>query len=301
MDERITREVYKKTRNQLLESISVICGLALLFCSPAIILTVVAFMTLSGSDSSEFVAVLIFCAGIVWCAMVCYAVHKIIEKKCKDLGNIKAEYLKNRTECESRKDNKIKRINITLGIVFVVIIFILPIVKWDIANSKAEGIYIQAEELVWDKKEYENAIGLLESIEIEYKDKTALIAYCQAKVALSENRVSSAYFRIDDIKFTNLSEKQLQEVELFKNELKVTYDKYIEERYSNNYTVVYESTTRYEPTTKYIPSYNNNSYDDDPYDIDRYRNEEDFYYDNYENFIDYYDAEKYFKEHKKDN
>lgn len=301
MDERITREAYKKTRKLLLESLSVTCGLALLFCSPAIILMVVAFMTLSESESGGFVALLIFCAGIVWCAMVCYAVHKTIEKECKDLGNIKAEYLKNRTECESRKDNKIKRINITLGIVFVVIIFILPIVKWDIANSKAEEIYIQAEELVWDKKEYENAIELLESIEIEYKDKTALIAYCQAKESLSENRISSAYFCIDDIKFTDLSEKQLQEVELFKNELKVMYDEYIEERYSNNSTVVYESTTKYEPTTKYIPSYNNNSYDDDPYDIDRYRNEEDFYYDNYENFIDYYEAEKYFKEHKKDN
>ena len=62
--------------------------------------------------------------------------------------------------------------------------------------------------------------------------------------------------------------------------------------------VIYEPTTKYVPSYNYRPSYKSN---DDPYDIDRYSNEKDFYYDNYENFIDYYEAEKYFKEHKDDD
>ncbi len=45
-------------------------------------------------------------------------------------------------------------------------------------------------------------------------------------------------------------------------------------------------------------SYGSSSSSDDPYDVDRYSNEEDFYDDNYHNFIDYYAAEKYYKEHK---
>ena len=61
--------------------------------------------------------------------------------------------------------------------------------------------------------------------------------------------------------------------------------------------VLHERSVTYENNRRFILRQDN----DDPYDIDRYRNEEDFYYDNYENFIDYYEAEKYFKEHKKDN
>jgi len=36
---------------------------------------------------------------------------------------------------------------------------------------------------------------------------------------------------------------------------------------------------------------------DDPYDVNDYSNEEDFYYDHYDDFFDYYDAEDYYNEH----
>lgn len=40
--------------------------------------------------------------------------------------------------------------------------------------------------------------------------------------------------------------------------------------------------------------------DDDPYNVNDYSNEEDFYYDNYDDFWDYEDAEDYYREHHKD-
>ena len=40
-----------------------------------------------------------------------------------------------------------------------------------------------------------------------------------------------------------------------------------------------------------------NQKDDDPYNVNDYSNEEDFYYDNYDDFWDYEDAEDYSREH----
>ena len=37
--------------------------------------------------------------------------------------------------------------------------------------------------------------------------------------------------------------------------------------------------------------------DDDPYDVNDYTSEEDFYDDHYYDFFDYYDAEDYYNEH----
>ena len=59
--------------------------------------------------------------------------------------------------------------------------------------------------------------------------------------------------------------------------------------------------SRDNPTSRpaYHPSSSNHSDAEDRYHIDRYRNAEDFYYDNYNDFIDYYAAEDYFNEHKR--
>lgn len=48
----------------------------------------------------------------------------------------------------------------------------------------------------------------------------------------------------------------------------------------------------------YRPSTSSKSDDDDPYDVNGYHHAEDFYYDHYDDFFDYYDAEDYFNEHK---
>lgn len=43
---------------------------------------------------------------------------------------------------------------------------------------------------------------------------------------------------------------------------------------------------------------NKTSQDDDPYDVNNYTHPDDFYYDHYDDFFDYYDAEDYFNDHK---
>lgn len=58
---------------------------------------------------------------------------------------------------------------------------------------------------------------------------------------------------------------------------------------SNNATSSYSLTPHRSPS---------NSNDDDPYNTKNYSNEEDFYYDHYDDFFDYYDAENYYNEHK---
>lgn len=44
-------------------------------------------------------------------------------------------------------------------------------------------------------------------------------------------------------------------------------------------------------------SSNTTTNDDDRYDAASYRNADDFYYDHYDDFFDYYDAENYYREH----
>lgn len=51
----------------------------------------------------------------------------------------------------------------------------------------------------------------------------------------------------------------------------------------------------YVPT--YRPSSDDKDSDDDQYNVNDYSNEEDFYYDHYDDFFDYYDAEAYWNEH----
>jgi hypothetical protein len=52
----------------------------------------------------------------------------------------------------------------------------------------------------------------------------------------------------------------------------------------------------------YVPSYRpskpkDDTIEEDPYNAKDYSNEEDFYYDNYDDFFDYYDAEAYWQEY----
>lgn len=58
------------------------------------------------------------------------------------------------------------------------------------------------------------------------------------------------------------------------------------------------STTKNHTTTKkyYVPSYNKDP-DYDPYDAKNYADAEGFYYDHYDDFWDYEEAEEYFNEH----
>ncbi len=62
-------------------------------------------------------------------------------------------------------------------------------------------------------------------------------------------------------------------------------------------TVIQVWDYRNDPIRPYIPKKSTTTdKDDDPYDVNDYSNEEDFYYDHYDDFFDYYDAEEYYDE-----
>ena len=56
-------------------------------------------------------------------------------------------------------------------------------------------------------------------------------------------------------------------------------------------------TPRTTPTPYTRPRSTPRGGDDDPYDVNDYSSEEDFYDDHYDDFFDYYDAEDYYNEH----
>lgn len=57
---------------------------------------------------------------------------------------------------------------------------------------------------------------------------------------------------------------------------------------------------RSSPVSPYVPDKNKTSgTENDPYNVNDYSNEEDFYDDHYDDFFDYYDAEDYYREHHK--
>ncbi len=63
-------------------------------------------------------------------------------------------------------------------------------------------------------------------------------------------------------------------------------------------TVIQVWDYRNDPIRPYIPKKSTTTdKEDDPYDVNDYSNEEDFYYDHYDDFFDYYDAEDYYDEH----
>ncbi|MCC8073467.1 MAG: hypothetical protein LIO62_05015, partial [Clostridiales bacterium] len=66
---------------------------------------------------------------------------------------------------------------------------------------------------------------------------------------------------------------------------------------ANNYDSADKKRTTTTSTTKKTTEKSTTT---DPYNAKNYRNEEDFYDDHYYDFFDYYDAEKYWKEHKDD-
>lgn len=298
--EKITKDIYRKARNDLIVITATLGVVTLLLCTPAFIFIYAALTSMGESSASAFVTLVILILGIGWCVLVCASMFRDIMKIFDDLHLLKEKYLKNRTEDEVSQDKKIKSIKIAIFTLIIAVIIAVPTVKREIAEHNADEIYVQAEALVWNRQDYEGAIELLESIEIDYKDKEPLIVYCQAKIDYLNGNIEAAFLSQDDMIFGYQTDEHLNRLRAFKEVLDYEYDEYLDEKYpsKNENIVVYEPTTKYVPSYNYRPSYKPN---DDPYDIDRYSNEEDFYYDNYENFIDYYEAEKYFKEHKDNN
>lgn len=290
----ITRKDYKKAKNYLVYHSVFVGVIALMIGFPALYIIEEVVNTEFKNEAGSWLTLLIILLGIGWFFFVFSSVTIRILKQSDDLTLIKDKYLQRRTYDELLLDKRAKRRRAIALILCITIIVLCPIIKTEIDNYKADEIYVQAEALIWNEQDYEGAKELLESIEIDYKDKEPLIVYCQAKIDYLSGNLEDAYLSQDDMIFGHQTEEHFNRIGAFKEVLDYEYQEYLDEKYPDKKeeSVIPETTTRYHYKPSYTP-------DDDPYDVERYRNEEDFYYDNYDNFIDYYEAEKYFKEHKK--
>ncbi len=292
--EEITRKIYKKAKSHLVYRNIFACVLSLVIGLSAWVILQTFVNTEFDGEICEWMTLILSIFGMIWILIV-FSVFSIrITNAADDLALIKKRYLECRTSDELLLDKRAKKRRIVAQILCIIIIVLCPIIKTEIDNYKADEIYVKAETLIWNEQDYEGAKELLENIEIDYKDKEPLIVYCQAKIDYLNGNLEDAYLSQDDMIFGYQTEEHFNRIGAFKEVLDYEYQEYLDEKYPDKKeeSVIPETTTRYH----YKPSYTPN---DDPYDIDRYRNEEDFYYDNYDNFIDYYEAEKYFKEHKK--
>ncbi len=292
--DKITRKDYNKAKIYVAYRSVFVCVITLIIVLPSWCITQLFINNKFNNEIGSWLTLVITILGMVFLCLALLSVFYRFSNQEDDLILIKDKYLHNRTNDEFLQDRRTKKRWKRVLILFIAILFLCPTIIKEINNHKADEIYVQAEALIWNEQDYEGAKKLLESIEIDYKDKEPLIVYCQAKIDYLNGNLEDAFLSQDDMIFGYQTEEHFNRIGAFKEVLDYEYQEYLDEKYPDKKeeSVIPETTTRYHYKPSYTP-------DDDPYDIDRYRNEEDFYYDNYENFIDYYEAEKYFKEHKK--
>lgn len=299
---KITRYDYNKAKKDLI-ACAVVLGIgALLLCIPAFIVMAAAVISMDENSASRIITVVLLILGIGWCFLVCCTMFSSLSKDFYDLSHVKEKYLSGRTSDEILQDKKDRNKRILVLSLTLAVLIAIPVTNKAIKEYKADEIYVQAESLIWDNQDYVGAKDLLESIEIDYKDKESLIALCEAKIDYKAGYKIAAYEHMDEVYFGFQTDKNLEKIRTFKELLNNAYSEYMRKYLEEKYSVSFDDDEKeiIESTTRYVPKYNgsSSSKDDDPYDVDRYRNAEDFYYDNYESFLDYYEAEKYFEEHK---
>lgn len=179
---------------------------------------------------------------------------------------------------------------------------IAVIIALNIASTmKVERIYNSAEELITQEK-YKEAVDLLKSIEKKkYKDTVNLIILCECYIDYEKGRGADAYYDLKNAVFHWQNAEQYSNIREFEEILQKEHNESIK-RMAENARKSYEEKKRMEESEKktkskstYVPKYKEDK--SDPYNAKDYRNEEDFYDDHYDDFFDYYDAEKYYREH----
>lgn len=136
----------------------------------------------------------------------------------------------------------------------------------------------------------------------DYKDSYDLYKLCQSYQAYQKGEYIYAYLRIDDVSFNHLHGEKRAYMQEKVNEINKAYHDYsnsnnTQSNHSTETTTAYhyttQTTTKYNYTTKKHTTTKNS----DPYNVNDYSDEEDFYEDHYDDFFDYYDAEDYYREH----
>lgn len=203
---------------------------------------------------------------------------------------------------QSDKKKLIKRIAIVSAILIAVVLLC------NIGNMKNAHYYRQAISLI-NSGEYESAQQSLSKIEeSKYKEKSELYVFCSDLENYEKGqRVNGPDYNYKPYNFDFRFNDEIETKRLAINEQLEKQAKELEQKsYNDLYNSIWNKSSEKETTT-YAPitrkSYSSGSSKSrsksktvDPYDVNNYSNEEDFYYDHYDDFFDYYEAEDYYND-----
>ena len=182
--------------------------------------------------------------------------------------------------------------------VLLVLINKLPDIIIGVENRIA---YTKAEKMITDG-DYSNALDELQKILGEYKDSDGLNALCRAHEYESEGDCKMAYVCLYDVTFSYQNAEQMGEINNFKSRMEQCFYEKVDREFEEERKAEKESAeTKAENSSSgkrgyYYNSSKSNS-DDDPYNASDYSHPDDFYYDHYDDFWDYEEAEEYYEEH----
>ena len=204
-------------------------------------------------------------------------------------------------ETGSKKGKIIKRVTIALLIAAAIVAIIMAISSHrktlDHMNKEK---FDQAVEMVMNGN-WKGAIETFESLsQSNYKGARDFYLYCKGKQQYAEGDLKAAYKTVGQTMLKDLTEEQREFIQDYFFELdheyhrKYGYDLPTENKPSSN-----NSSSSSGMGNHPHSSGSNSSSKTDPYNAKDYANEDDFWEDYYNDFIDFDEAEQYWDEHHK--
>ena len=198
-------------------------------------------------------------------------------------------------ESEQKQNNGGKFLIILILIVAAVLI-LCEILPGIISDIKTKSAYRNAEELI-DAEEYAKARDLLRSITVTYLDSDGLEALCEAHICADKGDYSLAYAYLYPVTFHHQSSAQMQKINRFKSNMEQEFYREVDRE-----TVEESESTA--DTEKRKPANNGQGQnakkpkpDEDPFGASDYLHPDDFYYDHFDDFVDFEEAEEYFEKY----
>ena len=298
-----SRSYYISRRQTETQSFISLFLIALLLMLVPLILGLIGFFCYDGKNSfGTFLCVIFTLSAILSGLWVLYHLIKTIYEYVSNVRRLAYNFTLHGEDSEVKQFKKMRIVKRIVAIIVLLAVTAAIAVPLTMNYVRKEAEYRAAESLVWNEY-YSNAIQKLEALEDEnYKDTQALIAYCQSHIKYARGDYKNAYFDLYGVQFKHQNAQNSEEIRRYREILNDIYNSYIENSiYSYKAASTTARTTKYEPTTK--RSYNYKSYTKnrttyaDPYDAKSYGNADDFYYDHYDDFFDYEEAEDYYNEY----
>ncbi len=151
-------------------------------------------------------------------------------------------------------------------------------------------------------KDYDTALEYFYKCSYSFNDTFEWERLIKGHNYYVKGEYSDAYDCVRYIKFKYLTTEQKWFVNKKISKIEYAYKNYNQTQETTTRSPVTtarpaETTTRYYYTTKRYTTKKHTTTKSDPYNAKSYSNEEDFYYDHYDDFFDYYEAEDYYDDY----